>query len=89
MDYFGPCVRGLFARAPAGELAGQDGLAKACAVIRKSIDEVPKDALSDCEDWMVEMPWERLVNAAASTKFRVYERLILGGVGQTGSSRFR
>lgn len=44
-------------------------------MIRYSIVNIPKDPLSDCEDWIAElqsMPLDRLVNATASPRFRVY-----------------
>ena len=76
-DYFGNCVRGVFAAILVGELTGKNGLSHACTVIRKSISDTGKDPLSDCEHWFTDLKAllvsERTMNAASSPRFQVYE----------------
>ena len=75
-DYFGNCVRLVYATSLAGELAGENGLARACSAINKSIRDTSKDPLGDCENWVADfeaLPEGKVCNVSASPRFRVYE----------------
>lgn len=75
-DYFGNCLRPVHTIILVRDLIAQDSLANACAAIHKSIDDVPKDLLSDCENWVDDMKGnrhDRLITASGYPKFRIYE----------------
>lgn len=75
-DYFGNCIRPVFATTTAGELIGVDGLVNACTALGMSIDGVPEDPLSDCESWAADLEAklrERCVFVSASPRFRAYD----------------
>ncbi|XP_072981373.1 anthocyanin 5-aromatic acyltransferase-like [Typha angustifolia] len=74
--YFGNCVKGCFARAIVADLLGEDGLSVACSAIQEAIREYLEVTLAGSEDWMEKyagLPSGRVVNVAASPRFKVYE----------------
>ncbi|WVZ79559.1 hypothetical protein U9M48_027124 [Paspalum notatum var. saurae] len=78
--FFGTCVKPCFARASAGDLRGEAGVARAAEAIQDAIrvhlEELGDDPLSDTESWMATfrgIPRERLVAVGSSNRFMAYE----------------
>ncbi|KAJ6791812.1 transferase family protein [Iris pallida] len=74
--YFGNCVRGVHADAPASALAAEDGLSRARAKLGGSIAEALEDPLGDVDRWLGDfagVPFERLSSVAGSPRFKAYE----------------
>ncbi|CAL5042120.1 unnamed protein product [Urochloa decumbens] len=79
--FFGNCVKACYARAGAGELRGEGGVARAAAAIRAAIragleEELEGGPLADAEGWTeayAAIPKERVVAVASSNRFMAYE----------------
>ncbi|KAG2656585.1 hypothetical protein PVAP13_1KG095500 [Panicum virgatum] len=78
--FFGTCVKPCFARARAGDLRGEAGVARAAAAIQDAIraylEELGDDPLSDTESWMATfraIPQDRFLAVGSSNRFMAYE----------------
>ncbi|CAN6163591.1 unnamed protein product [Urochloa humidicola] len=79
--FFGNCVKPCYARAVAGDLRGEGGVAVAAAAIRGAIraglEELGGGPLADAEGWVVAaggaIPPERVVAVGSSNRFMAYE----------------
>ncbi|CAL5048463.1 unnamed protein product [Urochloa decumbens] len=79
--FFGNCVKACYARAGAGELRGEAGVARAAAAIRAAIhagldEDLEGGPLADAEGWTAAyaaIPKERVVAVASSNRFMAYE----------------
>ncbi|CAL5042117.1 unnamed protein product [Urochloa decumbens] len=77
--FFGNCVKPCVARAGAGDMRGESGVAVAAAAIRGAIraglEELGGDPLADAEGWAGRhgsTPPERVVAVASSNRFMAY-----------------
>ncbi|CAN6177690.1 unnamed protein product [Urochloa humidicola] len=78
--FFGNCVKGCYARAGAGDLRGEAGVAAAAvairAAIRTGVEGFGGDPFADAEGWTTAygaVPKERLVVVGSSNRFMAYE----------------
>ncbi|GJN39558.1 hypothetical protein PR202_gb28683 [Eleusine coracana subsp. coracana] len=74
--YLGNCIKGCLATADAGEILGARGLLAAARAVQASVKEMEAAPLAGTERWIervMQLPFSRLANVAASPRFRVYE----------------
>ncbi|KAK3122835.1 hypothetical protein QOZ80_8AG0619050 [Eleusine coracana subsp. coracana] len=74
--YLGNCIKGCLAMADAGDLLGERGLLAAAQAVQASVKEMEAAPLAGTERWIervMQLPFSRLANVAASPRFRVYE----------------
>lgn len=69
--YFGNCVKLCSAAAPAGDLIGEEGFARACAAIQRAIREYLIEDVGKIVPAESEM--RRVVNVSGSNRFKAYD----------------
>ncbi|KAL6840816.1 hypothetical protein ACP4OV_029342 [Aristida adscensionis] len=79
--YLGNCIKGCLASADAGDLAGERGLLGAARAVQAAVAAMEAAPLAGTERWIervMQLPFARLANVAASPRFRVYDAADFG-----------
>ncbi|TVU43003.1 hypothetical protein EJB05_09432 [Eragrostis curvula] len=79
--YLGNCIKGCLATADAGDLLGHRGILAAARAVQAAVAAMAAAPMAGTERWierMMQLPFSRLANVAASPRFRVYDAADFG-----------